>query len=339
MKFIHRSAIFIAFLIICFSINPQHLKAEISNDNELNNFTAYYYLHPRPLETPQALKYYLNSASFSESKSNPGTIDLMSYLYVKLAEMNPNLLKEYTKLYDSAKEDGRLFLLSIFKIYRDEQTENYLKERSGTASQHEKQIIQDVLSKPPQGSKAYLKGIEKYDQLDFFWIDFFLSGTKEPIVKLIDILSWKDRFREKLSAWMHAKHNSHEESRLESFLMDMGYYTDLGTERINFEGDFDCLYSSYLQGSGFAHKRSKPGIEIRKILNLTKDDLLYMATKGAAMWSLQSNAQQHAKVLEICRKELSSRNDKATIELFIIVKIASRDLSEKITLRGGLNSF
>lgn len=339
MHLVSRNAITIGFLAIYFAINPLDLKAEVSNDDELNNFTAYYYLNPRPSEVPQALEYYLRSALFNETKSNANTIKLMSYLYGKLAEMNPILLKEYIKLYDPAKKDGRLLLLSIYKIYRDEQTENYLKKISETASPREKQMIQDVLSKPPLGYRSYLRGIDKYDPLDFFWIDFFVTGDKEPVIKLIEILSWKDLLREKLNDWISAKQNPSEISKLERLLNMMEFNADLRNRKIGFVGDLDCLYSANLQDSGSAHERSKPGVEIRKILNLTEEDLIYMATKGAAMWSLQSNAQQHARVLEICKEELALRTDKAAIELTVIVELASRDLSEEITLSGGLNSF
>jgi len=55
-----------------------------------------------------------------------------------------------------------------------------------------------------------------------------------------------------------------------------------------------------------------------------------MAVKGAAMWALQSNAQQHPKVFEYCKQEFELREDKSKIELAIILETVSKGTIEFI---------
>lgn len=340
MKFLFKTTLLIAFLSFYFLARPLDLKAEITTDGELNNFITYYYLNPRPSEVPQALRYFLTSTSLSESKKNDGHLfDLMSYFFGRLAEINPNLLREYEKFYDSADEVGKLFLLSVFRVYNDEKVENFLKEKLGVASQQVRPIIQEILSKPPLGRKSFLRDVKNYNQLDFLWFDFFITGDKEPIIKLINVLTWEDKFREKLTVWMFTKHPIGEIRKLENLLKEVGVEVDLKNRLIIYPGDIDCMYSAYIQSSGFVHERSKAGVKIRKILNFSEQDMIYMATKGAAMWALQSNAQQHPKVLDFCKEELNSRTDKSRIELAVIVELASKHQPGKNTLRDSFSSF
>lgn len=60
-------------------------------------------------------------------------------------------------------------------------------------------------------------------------------------------------------------------------------------------------------------------MEFRKIINLSNEDIYDMAIKGAASWSLASNAQQHEGIFEICNEEIKVRPQSSKIYLLRIV--------------------
>lgn len=310
----------------------------IKNEQEFNDFTTYYYLSPQPNMAPQALKYFLNSKLFRDNiKTNGHVIEMMAYFFGRVANINPNLLREYEKFYDSEDMHGKLFLISVFAIASDEQNKQFLKERLATEKNAEmSNLIKGVIDASPMRNKRILKGVTDSNDLDFFWVEFFATGDKEPINKLIDVLSWEDKFKAKLMSWMLIDHTAEEKNKLSDLLNnEIKISVDFDRGRITHEGDLDCFYSAQLQSYGWKGKRSNVGIQVKQILGLSDEDLLYMATKGAAMWALQSNAKQHPKVLEYCREEFTLRNDKSKIELAIILEIASKGTIELVPIGEG----
>jgi len=313
--------------------NSSSKNGAIKSDQEFNDFTTYYYLSPQPNEATQALKYFLNSKLFRDNiKTNGHVIEMMAYFFGRVANINPNLLREYEKFYDSEDMHGKLFLISVFAIASDEQNKQFFKERLASENNTEMiNLIKRVIDTPPMSNKRILKGVADYNDLDFFWVEFFVTADKEPIKKLIDVLSWEDKFKAKLMSWMLIDHTAEEKNNLSDLLNnEIKIGADFNKNRINHEGDLDCFYTAHLQSYGWQRKRSNVGIQVKQILGLSDEDLLYMATKGAAMWALQANAKQHPKVLEYCKQEFERRNDKSKIELAIILELASKGSVELI---------
>lgn len=305
----------------------------IKSEQEFNDFTTYYYLSPQPNMAPPALEYFLNSKLFRDSiKTNGHVIEMMAYFFGRVANITPSLLREYEKFYDSEDMNGKLFLLSVFVIASDDQNIQFLRERLATEKNAEiNDLIKRIIDTPPLRNRRILKGVTDSNDLDFFWIEFFVTGDKEPIKKLIDVLSWEDKFKAKLMSWMQIAHTAEEKNKLSDLLSnEVKISVDFDKNKITHEGDLDCFYSALLQSYGWKGKRSNIEIQVRQILGLSDEDLLYMATKGAAMWALQANAKQHPKVLEYCKQEFEQRDDKAKIELAIILEIASKGSIELV---------
>ncbi len=317
---------------ILFLLSTFAFAAETMNEESFNKFTTYYYLNPEPQKAPQFLKYYINSKTFEENCSTRGDVfNLIAYFFGRLAEINPNLLREYEKLYDLASENGKLFLLTVFRVAHDNMTKSFFKERIKASSEQEKSIMQMIIDKPALGRESFVKDVKSHWDMDFLWMEFFITGDKEPIVKLIDVLTWEDKLRRVLTDYMLANHDKKQKARLGNLLKnEVKINADLDNYKINFEGDLDCIYSAYLGVPGFQRKRSKYGIEIKKILNLSDEDIPYMADKGVVMWALQSNARQHPRILEYCKQEFERRNDKSKIELAIILELASKGSIELV---------
>jgi tetratricopeptide (TPR) repeat protein len=313
--------------------NASHKNEAIKSEQEFNDFTTYYYLSPQPDMAPQALNYFLSSKLFFRDNINTNghVIEMFTYFFGRVADINPYLIREYEKYYDAEDKFGKSFLMNIFSIASDEQNKQFFKEKLTTETDNEmKDFLEKIIAMPPLGNKRIIEGVKDYNDLDFMWMEFFITGNKEPIVKLVDVLAREDRFKKKLLIWASNKHNEKETKDLNALLSEANIRVDLEKGDFDIGTDMDCMYSAYLNASGRNQQRSKYGIQIRQILGLSEEDLYYMATKGAAMWALQSNAKQHPKVLEYCKQEFERRNDKSKIELAIILEIASKGTIELV---------
>lgn len=328
---------FIVVSLFCLILPIHNLRAEITTEEEFNNFFTYYYLDPQPDKVPQALEYFLNSKLFRDSLNTNGhVIEMVTFFFGRVANASPYLIREYEKHYDSQDKFGKLFLLDIFSIASDEQNKQFFNKRLAAETNNEmKGFLGKIIDIPSLSNKRIIEGVKDYNDLDFLWMEFFVMGDREPIVKLIDVLSWEDRFKNKLLAWVFNKHNKKEIRNLSTQLNGANINVNLEKDELDSGGDMDCMFSAYLGASNRKMQRSEYGVQIRQILGFTQADLLYMATKGAAMWALQSNAKQHPKVLEYCKQEFERRNDKSKIELAIILELVSKGSIELVPIGGG----
>ena len=302
------------------------LSAAITTDHEFEAFITYYYQNPQPTKAPQALEYFLRSPLFRTNlQTNGHMIEMVAYFFGRLAEINPSLLRDYQQAYEQTEEAGQLFLLSVFRIHHDEEVTRFLQRSAETSSAKIQDAIQIVAAREPLGKRAFVRKVVDFNQLDFLWIEFQVTGNREPVVRIIDVLGWDDRFRHTLEAWLATTQDQRQQTRHLERLRRVGILVDAVTMTIEPPSDLDCLFSAYLQASGAAGKQPEDALEIRKALKFTDEDILYMATKGTAMWALQSNARQHPKVLTYCVEELNLRQDKSAVELSIIVALASKD--------------
>ncbi|MEM9068108.1 MAG: hypothetical protein AAGE52_06360 [Myxococcota bacterium] len=123
------------------------------------------------------------------------------------------------------------------------------------------------------------------EDLDYLWGEFLLTGALGPVRRIADTLSWPDRTREALEAWSQKTpflpwaRKRHE--ALSSHLRTTGLLDE--------PGDLDLRLWKLMSG----------GFQVSQ-LPFTVDHafLRPLMIKGAACWSLQSNAQQHPKVAE-----------------------------------------
>ncbi len=297
-------------------------QADITSEEELNKFVTHYYQNPQPNQIPQAVKYFISSAEFKRyMQTNQHLVEMLAYFFGRVAELSPKLRRDYEKMYDKADEKSKVFFWKIFSVYRDPTTEKFFKAKMN-ADPTQKVVLQNMLNQPLKGKQFFVKDVQGLNQLDFLWMEFFATGSREPIQKIIDVLNWKDIFRNKLQDWLLTSHTQEDKDRLSQLSRnDLKVNVEVDRARINYFGDMDCLYFSFIRTSSF-HQPAKVGIEFKQILGLSDKDFVYIITKGAAFLGLLSNAQKHPKVLEFCNQELKSRKDKSNAELQNIVNAA-----------------
>jgi len=330
-----------AVSLYCLVAPFDRLNAEPDQEEDFNTLTMHYYSNPQPEKIPAVLKAYLSAEYFNSDQPTDFYMSV-SYLFGRIAKAEPSLIPEYQKIFEGATHRGRVFLIMVFQICGNEQVAGYLRSKlDDKAFTNERSDIENTLKRGIPISYDPLKmDVKSGVDLDALWAEFFVTGAQEPIVKIIDVLSRDDLFKEKLMAWMSHKHTKKEIRNLNTLLNSSNLRVDLEEGKLDIGSDMDCMYSSYLSASGRHKERSKSGVQIRKILGLSEEDLIYMANKGAAMWSLQANSEQHPKVFEYCKQEFERRNDKSKIELAIILEVVSKGTIELLpTGEGDLSTL
>lgn len=284
-------------------------------EQEFNELTMFYYQKPNPARVPDAVRYFITNGPLHSYTS-------MAYLFGIMAKLDPSLIPEFEKVFVDTSHQGRSFMLLIFQICGNDQVIEFLKSKSNDAVfSNEKKDIDEALSRGlPLKYNPLTRAVESPLDEDCLWAEFFVTGKKEPIVRIIDVLNEEDFLKGRILAWLSDnQQNKKAVIQLKKLFGNQKIDIDLTPEALAGMSDLDCLYMSSFRMDG---RRSDNGLKIKKLLGLTDKDLQYMAVKAAAMWALQSNAMQHPLVLKYCKEELAQRSDKSKIELMIIVRLA-----------------
>jgi hypothetical protein len=145
------------------------------------------------------------------------------------------------------------------------------------------------------------------------------------VVRIIDVLEWPDKIREKLAAWLHTKPSGRllyfflkgRRKRIMRALREKaGILCDEEQKEITSAQDLDCYCS--MDGLSLSRERFE---ELPALLpfGLSEEVLLnHIMVKSAAKWSLASNARQHRIVLHVCEAEAAKRVNRSRIALLEI---------------------
>lgn len=319
--------LFIILALLGPCLLPVTARADIME--EVNGPLTNYYRNPDPAKIPGFLEKVAPSDFIKNSETE--VISMVAYLFARIAQLEPSLVPEYIKIFEqpSQTHEARVFILMILQVCGDEKTAGYLKSKlSDKDFQNERKDIEYALAGPiPVGFNALKNEIKRGVDLDYLWAEFFATGNSVAITQIISVLSWKDVVREKLQNWLYNKHSKAEVRKLERLLVqEMGVEIDFENSLILSRDDLDCIYSNFANNSGGPGQVSKSAVEIRKILGISDEELMPVVVKGAAMWSLIMNSEQHDKVYQICQSELELLGDKAPFQLAMIVEIVRQTL-------------
>ncbi|MBL8622765.1 MAG: hypothetical protein JNK64_15725 [Myxococcales bacterium] len=137
--------------------------------------------------------------------------------------------------------------------------------------------------------------IEDAVHVDLLWAEFFATGRRDPIARIVALLDGPDRVRAHVAAWLAergwlagGRRRTHAAA-----LAALGLEVDLSTRTIRTDGDLDL----------WAWRTAERGIPVFAVLGLPSADVMPVAIKGSALWSLRLNARDHALVGEVCRAE------------------------------------
>jgi hypothetical protein len=309
------------FILLFILIIFQGIPSLSAKDNAGSGFSVltYYYLNPQPDKVPLELEKFITSEQFIKDENfRKYGIYNTAYLFGRIAQLEPSLITTYEDLFEKASHEGRSFILKIFQICGNEQVKHFLiaklKDKNFTK---EKEEISKVLEKGiPTGFNPLDKEVKDAGDLDFLWAEFMITGDEKAIQKIISVLDWQDRFRNKLSDYLKSPVAISEKEEITNILdKDFSLRCNTPAQAIVSSEDLDIFVSQQLRSQ---EDRIEGFQKVRKALNLTEEDILYMAIKGSANWSLNSNAEQHKKVFEICDAEIAKHAGTAKIALLRI---------------------
>jgi hypothetical protein len=238
----------------------------------LTYFPTRYYLKPS-LETVVEAMRLANERALSFT--NP---DGMARMFARVAQREPALRDAYAELAQAVGQRSFVgFVLALIE--------------AGEPG--------DPLAKP----------IASPRDLDPHWDEFFLTGDHRPVVRLIDVLEWPDLLRERLVAWLHTPKKIFERSRaaVAKRIADAtGIRIDVEQRAILSGEDLDCAFvlDGLAQRNGDSMKAAFDSLPFR----FEAEPLTRIAMKGSALWSLASNAGQHALVNDVCAREAARRS-------------------------------
>jgi len=172
-------------------------------------------------------------------------------------------------------------------------------------------LLRRILEAPsdPSFPNALEISIASPAELDLLWAEFFVTGSREPILHIISTLDWDDRVRHHLTAWLreHPLFGGSKRRETAALLESVGIVVDLGSKAILTAEDLDCVCYSIAE-------RKFP---IFKHLPFTMptEDILALGTKGSALWSLRLNSTVHEAVEIVCESERGRPGGRARLRL------------------------
>ena len=170
----------------------------------------------------------------------------------------------------------------------------------------------------PLGIDPLKRRVESARDLDYLWAEFMVTGNEKAVKKIIQVLDWTDGVRDTLSHYLRSTVPVQKKWKILEILESQGEIEcDAEKYEIKTDKDLDIAIATKLNEKKFNAADFR---KVKEALELTLDDLLRLSVKGAASWSLSSNAKQHEKVFEICQKEVLARSESMQTDLLEIIK-------------------
>jgi predicted acetyltransferase len=322
---IHRTII-IALLIAAVPVSGT-ADAGITTDEELSNFLHYFYVSQNPGEAKEALRYLMQTKNFGKDiVKKQGELALsqqailMVYYFSRIAELYPEVLRDYETLFDTADPKGRIFLLSVFMTCFDEANREFIrKSLSDFRSKEEMEVAHIILKATPIGTASYTEEIQGPLEIDCLWAEFFITGDDKPVRRVIGVLARPDIFRSRLEAWLRHASASEENREIAELLKKvLSVKVDLDTRKIDdaydvIDLDINCIIM--WQGPRMNREFIEYFGRLREAIGISDEDFYKLSTKGMAAWSLPRIAEYHERVWQICREELPTQPRK--VQFFI----------------------
>ena len=252
----------------------------------------YYRLEPstRGDRLVEGLDYLANRFQFPDQHTH----DIHVYLFAKAGQLEQEIVGKYKVLLDRSSEQGRLFISTILGSLGEETQEHGVEE------------LEEIF---PAGLDASVCPIQTGFDLDYVWVDFFLTGRQEPVLRVIEVIAWPDRIRIKLETWLRTPEYgllARWVRKLAAKRIDAatGIVFDPQSECIRTDGDLDARCSvdeeeDIIEGYLPAIRKVFP-------FPISDADVSYVATKGVARWSVASMVRKDATVARIYEEALPS---------------------------------
>ncbi|MEM8733889.1 MAG: hypothetical protein AAGG44_06700 [Planctomycetota bacterium] len=186
----------------------------------------------------------------------------------------------------------------VYAAIRDD-----LAGRRAESDAQEAAAIKLILEPPPElRNGAYLPdAIQSPGEMDLVWGEFLVTGDTNVIKRVVQVLDRDDLTREFIDQRLQESNpdsltlSDDERTSLAQVGVTLGLEADPGPDVVLSDGDIDILlWFGVKNGNAVC----------TKILNAQPEAMkIHVANKGAAIWSLQANSQQHGSIRLLCEEE------------------------------------
>lgn len=257
---------------------------------QFEKLLAAFYLEGTPDLAVTALSYWLSSSDLEQQ--DEVQVELQKRLFRLIRRRFPEVRARWLDLSESSTPWGRQFVTEIC-------TESLPEAR------------------PP---------IQTAEDLDVRWAEFLVSGETQPIEEIVAVLSWPDRLRARIEAFLSERRRfdflfgGERRRRMLGKLAALEIGSDESLQKLECPFDLDCI--ALMNGMAVDAERCKI-LQAALPKPLEASDLLYLATKATAKWSLWSNARQHPRVLAVCVDALGRVSGAPRLGLLQIISEAA----------------
>lgn len=276
---------------------------EIDGNYYFNNF----YKEKNYSISDKLLKWYLTN----NPTINQNHYWSSAYFFSQIAKDSSTIDSYFTAL-EKANPEQKVFILDVLSFcYNSDIQTNLERIRIAEKGDGIKDKIDSVLAGNNSSFDPLKRVVAKSNDLDMLWTKFFVTGNTEAVKKIICVLDKPDLIREKLDEYL--KYNP-DDNKAKIVIRQIGIIIDERNTIVDID-DLDILMAMKLR-QGTIKSEFKV---FRELLKVGNDDIYHLALKGAAFWSLQSNAEQHELVRSTCVEAATDKSRKAHTMLKILL--------------------
>ncbi len=241
-----------------------------------------------------------NAAHFAQVSSG---------IYRRIVPQSVWLALSYAVRHRLAAENPTIMMMfvRIAEVYPE--VRQYLQQQLASADRSQRTAL-DLIFNPPPGIRdaEYLPDqIQSPGEMDLCWSEFLVTGSVDPITKVVQVLDREDMSRRLIDTWIvdddpsGIAFDEEEMNQLANVGIALGRKAVAGDDasdapwQIMSPGDVDVLL-------WFGVKDKVPAC-MRIFDHMDDEQRLHLAVKGAAMWSLRANAAQHGKIRLFCEQQ------------------------------------
>jgi hypothetical protein len=141
--------------------------------------------------------------------------------------------------------------------------------------------------------------VDSPEALDRLWSHFSESGDAAAVRRIVSVLDGEDVVRERLQTWLAKTPNVNWEEapyrEYRQLLIRCSFPIDYEKRSITGPVDLDLLVALWARNGELKFDELP--------VQLSSEDVVHLAMKSAALWSLQSFAQQNQVVARLCNEE------------------------------------
>ena len=274
--------------------------------NEVNEFTTFYYQRPVPEKAPEMLKKFIQSDFFQSKEAYKNDVaGLTAYFFGRLGQISPELKEQYRHIFEQSNHQGRYLVADVFGHCASESDRQWLLGKANEPGYEGERDFVNKIFGPPLTPPIDLANMEikKDDQLDYYWLEFFVTGNTQAVKQIFNVVKWPDKSRDKIQSFLNSNAAESKKNTVKQILRD-SFEIQFKEDEILSKDDIDVKIAH-----GIMMRGQRPAFKaLSEAIPFLNEEMGYYATKGAAAWSVNSNAGQHEEILRFLESEINTLN-------------------------------